>query len=327
MIQNHIIMKKVVILFSILLLFVIALTACQNKSKKANALALNEVNSEGIISVDGIDLHYKIEGTGKPIIVPNGSILSPTLSAKLREQCQLIFVDTRCFIPIETPSNLDSWTMDTLVDDIETIRKALKLEKVGVLSHSGFGYLSLEYAIKYPDNISYAIVIGTPPYIFNKKYAEEANKYWETEASEERKTAYQKSMKKLEVKNSSETERTASQIWIDNYLSLTPKFWYDYSYDASWIFKNSNFNVEVTNNFYGKIINEYDPTSRYQDIKCPVFLANGKYDFWAVPMLWESVVSELGNFSNNIFEKSGHFPMYEEQELFDSKLLKWIAEN
>ena len=60
--------------------------------------------------------------------------------------------------------------MDTYVDDIETIRKALKLEKVGVLSHSGFGYLSLEYAIKYPDNISYAIVIGTPPFIFNKKY-------------------------------------------------------------------------------------------------------------------------------------------------------------
>jgi proline iminopeptidase len=320
-------MKRVVILFSILLLFVIALSDCQNKSKKADVQALNEVKSEGIITVDGIDLHYKIEGTGKPIIVPNGSILSPTLSAKLRDQCQLIFVDTRCFIPIETPANLGSWTMDTLVDDIETIRNALKLEKVGVLSHSGFGYLSLEYAIKYPDNISYAIVIGTPPYIFNKKYSEEADKYWETQASEERKIAFQKSMKELELKNNSGTERTASQIWVDNYLSLTPKFWHDWNYDASWIFKNPNFNVDVTNNYYGKIINEYDPTSRYKEIKCPVFIANGKYDFWAVPILWESVVSEFGNFSNNIFEKSGHFPMYEEQELFDNIFLKWIAEN
>ena len=94
-------MKKVVFLFSILLLFVIVLAASHNKSEKANFQALNEVKSEGIITVDGIDLHYKIEGTGKPIIVPNGSILSPTLSAKLREHCQLIFVDTRCFIPIE----------------------------------------------------------------------------------------------------------------------------------------------------------------------------------------------------------------------------------
>jgi len=37
--------------------------------------------------------------------------------------------------------------MDTYVDDIETVRKALNLEKVGVLGFSGFGFLPLEYAI------------------------------------------------------------------------------------------------------------------------------------------------------------------------------------
>jgi len=309
---------------TILLTFVMLFLSCQNSNKKK---VTNAIEPEGIVTVDGIDLHYKIEGTGTPIIVPNGSILTTTLSEKLREQCQLIFVDTRSFIPIETPSNLDSWTMDTYVDDIETIRKALKLEKIGVLSHSGFGFLSLEYAIKYPENISYAIVIGTPPFIWNNKYNEEAENYWKTQASEERKTAYQKSLKELEVKNNTETERTPSQIWVDNYLSNTPKFWYDWNYDATWVFGNPNFNVDVTNNYYGKIVGEYDPSSRYKEIKCPVFIANGKYDFFAVPILWESVVSELGNFSNNIFEKSGHFPMFEEQELFDSKLIKWIKEN
>ena len=320
-------MKKAVLLFSILLVFIIVLPACQNKNTKADTQALSEIEPEGIITVDGIDLHYKVEGTGTPILVLNGSIIGPTLSEKFQEQCQLIFVDTRSFIPIETPSNLDSWTMDTYVDDIETIRKELKLEKVGVLSHSGFGFLSLEYAIKYPENISYAIVIGTPPFIFNNKYSEEVRKYWETQASEERKSARQKSREELKVKRDSETERTPSQRWVDNYLSQTPRFWYDYNYDATWIFENDNFNVDVTNNYYGKIINEYDPSSRYGEIKCPVFIANGKYDFFAVPILWESVVSELGNFTNNIFEKSGHFPMFEEQELFDSKLLKWIEEN
>ena len=320
-------MKRVVILFSILFLFVIALTDCQNKSKKVNVQELNNVNSEGIITVDGIDLRYKIEGTGKPVLVLNGSGLIPVLSEKLREQCQLIFVDTRSFIPIETPTNLDSWTMDTYVDDIETVRKALNLEKVGVLGFSGFGFLPLEYAIKYPDYISYAIVISTPPFIFNKKYAEEADKYWERTASEERKIAYQKSLKELEAKNNSETERTPTQVWIDNYLSLTPKFWYDWNYDAAWIFKNVNYNVDVLNNYYGKIISDYDHSSRYNEIKCPVFLANGICDFWVVPTLWESVENNIPYLSNNIFEKSGHWPMFEEQELFDSKLLKWIAEN
>jgi proline iminopeptidase len=320
-------MKYVIRLLSILLLFAIALTACQNKNSKAKNQVLNEVKSEGIITVDGIDLHYKIEGTGKPILVLNGSLFPPILSNRLREHCQLIFVDTRCFIPIETPLNLASWTIETYADDIETIRKALKLEKVGVLGHSAFGFLPLEYAIKYTDNISYAIVIGTPPFLYNNKYAEEAEKYWETQASEERKIAFQKSVKELEVKSNSGTERTPTQIWVDNYISLTPKFWYDWNYDATWIFENANFNMDVVNDYYGKIMQEYDPSSRYVEIKCPVFIANGKYDFWAVPTLWAPVVSKLGNFSNNIFEKSSHWAMFEEQELFDSKLLKWIAEN
>lgn len=320
-------MKKVVFLLSILLLFVMVLTACQNKNSKAKNQVLKEVKSEGIITVDGIDLHYKIEGTGKPILVLNGSLFPPILSNRLREQCQLIFVDTRCFIPIETPLNLASWTIETYADDIETIRKALKLEKIGVLGHSAFGFLPLEYGIKYPDNISYAIVIGTPPFLYNNKYAEEAEKYWKTQASEERKIAFQKSVKELEFKSNSGTERTPTQIWVDNYISLTPKFWYDWNYDAAWIFENANFNMDVVNDYYGKIMQEYDPSSRYVEIKCPVFIANGKYDFWAVPTLWAPVVSKLGNFSNNIFEKSSHWAMFEEQELFDSKLLKWITEN
>ncbi len=320
-------MKKVGFLLSILLLFILVLPSCQNRNTKADNQALTEIKSEGIITVDGIDLHYKIEGTGKPILVLNGSLFPPILSNRLREQCQFIFVDTRCFIPIETPLNLASWTIETYADDIETIRKALKLEKIGVLGHSAFGFLPLEYAIKYPDNISYAIVIGTPPFLYNNKYVEEAEKYWETQASEERKIAFQKSVIELEVKSNSGTERTPTQIWVDNYISLTPKFWYDWNYDASWIFENANFNMDVVNDYYGKIMQEYDPSSRYVEIKCPVFIANGKYDFWAVPTLWAPVVSKLGNFSNNIFEKSSHWAMFEEQELFDSKLLKWIAEN
>ena len=298
--------------------------SCQNSTKKK---VTNTIEPEGIITVDGIDLHYKIEGTGNPILVLNGSGLIPILSEKLREQCQLIFVDTRCFIPIETPSNLASWTIETYVDDIETVRKALNFEKVGVLGFSAFGFLPLEYAIKYPDNISHAIVIGTPPFLFNNKYAEEAEKYWETQASEERKSAFKKSRKEFEEKNISGTERTPTQKWVDNYISLTPKFWYDWNYDATWFFENDTYNLDVVNNYYGKIMKEYDPSSRYSEIECPVFLANGKYDFWAVPILWESVEDKFLNLSNNIFEKSGHWSMFEEQELFDSKLLKWIKEN
>ena len=128
----------------VLLLFVSTLFACQNRTTKSNkemeeAKEIDKQEGEinlnssidnittDIITADGIELQYKIEGTGTPIIVLNGSILLPLFSNKLREQCQLIFVDARCFMPIETPSNRNSWTIETYVDDIETIRRELKL--------------------------------------------------------------------------------------------------------------------------------------------------------------------------------------------------------
>ena len=56
----------------------------------------------------------------------------------------------------------------------------------------------------------------------------------------------------------------------------------------------------------------------------PVFLALGKYDFVCPFYLWDSDKDRLPNLSYNLFEKSGHFPMLEEQELFDKKLTDWV---
>ena len=298
-------------------------TLTPNTEKKSEQ-NVNDIQPQGIVTIEGIDFQYKIEGSGIPILVLGRTISPPFYSKKMREKCQLIFVDNRCFIPYETPANLDSWTIGTYLDDIETIRKTLGIEKIAVLGGSAFGFLPLEYAIKYPNSISHAIVNGTPPFLNTDKYNEGAEKYWETQASQERKSAFQRGLKKLEEINNSGSERTPKQIWVDNYLSMTAKFWYDFNTDASWIFDDVYFNMDAIDNYYGKLMINYDPSPRYNQIKCPVFIANGKYDFWAVPTLWESVTKDLENFSNNIFEKSGHFPMLEEQELFDEKLLKWI---
>jgi pimeloyl-ACP methyl ester carboxylesterase len=40
--------------------------------------------------------------------------------------------------------------------------------------------------------------------------------------------------------------------------------------------------------------------------------------------LWDDRKGILPNLSYNLFEKSGHFPMVEERELFDKRLVEWI---
>jgi len=58
-----------------------------------------------------------------------------------------------------------------------------------------------------------------------------------------------------------------------------------------------------------------------------VLLAVGKYDFLTGPNeLWDDVKKYFKNITVKIFEKSSHCPMYEEAELFDNELIKWISQ-
>lgn len=42
--------------------------------------------------------------------------------------------------------------------------------------------------------------------------------------------------------------------------------------------------------------------------------------------LWDSLRPKFKNLTVRIFEKSAHSPQYEEAELFDAELLKWLEE-
>lgn len=91
----------------------------------------------GYIPIDKFQLGYRIEGIGKPAIVIGSSIYYPrTFSQNLRQHLRLIFLDHRGFSP--QPASLESseYTLDTLLDDIEHIRKTLGLSRIIVIGHS-----------------------------------------------------------------------------------------------------------------------------------------------------------------------------------------------
>ena len=43
-----------------------------------------------------------------------------------------------------------------------------------------------------------------------------------------------------------------------------------------------------------------------------------------ISFVWDDRREMIQDLSYNLFERSGHFPMVEEQELFDQKLVEWI---
>ncbi|MGB1806135.1 MAG: proline iminopeptidase-family hydrolase [Flavobacteriaceae bacterium] len=76
----------------------------------------------------------------------------------------------------DKPDDLDLWTIERFVDEVEQVRMALGLTKENfiILGHSWGGILGLEYALKYQHNLKGLIISNMVPSIPDyMKYSEE----------------------------------------------------------------------------------------------------------------------------------------------------------
>lgn len=298
------------------------LTGCAKKEDKTVIDETKPEKTSGSVTVDGIEFHYYIEGAGKPLLVV-GDALPPAraTSDELRKHFMFVIMDSRMNIPSERQTAIENITMETLVDDIEAVRTELNLDDVCVLGHSIFGILALEYARKYPEHVSFVIMHATPPY-WGDRAINAQNEYWEAEASHERKEIYKQNWE--DVTEDSMSKLDPSEARIQWYILETPRAWHDPTYDCSWILKDVYWNTEFWDQLFDVIMVDYD-LARGGTVETPVFLAIGKSDYAVPYYLWDDEREKLPNLSYNLFEKSGHYPMLEEQELFDKKLIEWIS--
>jgi pimeloyl-ACP methyl ester carboxylesterase len=77
----------------------------------------------------------------------------------------------------------------------------------------------------------------------------------------------------------------------------------------------------------GEEFSRVDPRVEFPKVSCPVLIASGAFDFAAVPTAWHKFKDLLANHSYRAFEKSGHYPHFEEQALFEATLLEWLKRN
>ena len=74
-----------------------------------------------------------------------------------------------------------------------------------------------------------------------------------------------------------------------------------------------------------RLFGTFDIASSLKAIKCQVFLALGRYDYFNLLHLWEKYRDQLSDLTIRIFEKSGHTPGLEEPDNFDEELMKWLG--
>ena len=279
--------------------------------------------SSGVISVKGAKLHYVIEGAGIPCIVVGSSIMYPRLYPKeLREHFRLVFLDMPHFVPSEDGFDINQITVDSYAADIEQTRSTLNLGTIVIMGHSIHGDIALEYARRYPEHVSRVVIIGSPP-VGMAELTKVAQLFWDIDASPERKETLKTNWEKA-----GGTETVAKlppgQVFVKTYVTNGPKYWYVPTYDATWIWAGMDPNAKVTAHLFD-LFKTYNLKQGPGEIKAPVFLALGRYDYVVPYTSWDGQKEKLPNLSYNLFEKSGHTPQLEESALFAQKLLKWLA--
>ncbi len=286
--------------------------------------ARQEDKSSGVVTVNGVELPYFIEGEGIPCIIASEALVtSRALSKELRKHFRFIITDFRWNIPEDKLGDASKITLGTLIDDIEEVRKVLGLQKVCVLGHSIWGLIALEYARKYPEHTSHVIMNGTPPG-WNSSIKNVGNEYWNSHASDERKLILKQNWEKLPEDTLSSL--SPGEAFGLAYFTNAPKYWYDPTYDRSWLGEGVYWNMEVGDQVFNVIFADYD-IAEGDPIATPVFLSLGRHDYVVPYYLWDDQRDKITDLSYNLFEKSGHWAMLEEQALFDSLLIDWIKEN
>jgi len=278
----------------------------------------------GTIPAGAFNLPYVIEGAGDPAIVI-GSILvyQREFSQNLRKHLQLVFMDHRGFAPSPGPVDTSEFELDKLVDDVERLRQHLGLGRIAVIGHSGHAFMALEYAKKYPQYTSHVVMIGANVKS-DQTNSDLAKQNYQRLADADRLAAERENM--LTISDEQLDALPAGEAFIRGYVRNAARMWYDPRFDCMSLWEGVTVNVDMFDYVWGKLFEEIDITRGLEQFDRPVFLANGRYDFGAWPSTWEDAKRKFKNLTIRIFEKSGHTPQFEEPELFDQELIKWMQE-
>lgn len=280
----------------------------------------------GFIHSGIFKLGYCIEGEGTPtIVLGSATYYSRIFSQNLRNHLKLYFLDNQAWVAAPDDVDLSEYALEVIVDDIELMRKSLGIQRAVVIGHSGHAFMALEYAKKYPQYVSHLVMIGTGP-SFSDKHTQECEQYWHDSLWPERKAALERNFKL--ITDEQLDILPADQRWIKNYIRLAPRIWYDYNFNAEFLWKDVEMNMPAFSYIWTQLFKNIDITVDLAKISMPVYLALGRYDFIvAPPASWNPIRPLFKDLTLEVYEHSGHTPQYEQAELFDQQLINWLSKN
>jgi len=285
--------------------------------------------TNGFINSNGLKLYYEIEGEGHAVVLLSGGpglsheYLQPLRS--LASDAQLVFFDQRG-TGRSDKANLQDYTVEANVEDVEQLRRELQLDSFILFGHSWGGMLAQAYALKYPAHVSKLILADTFSSVTELNLSLMRMRNAAPEATRAIYDRYeQEGLYKDRDRYPDEYQAGLEIAYEPVFISVPPpeylqdvfsKLAYDV-YRVMWG-EESEFKVTGT-------LAQFDVTHRLPEIRVPTLVIVSTSDIPTVAMA-KQTAQLIPDAQLEVFEHSRHFPFIEEPETFFNVIRQFIQD-
>ena len=227
----------------------------------------------------------------------------------------------------DNPDDLDLWTIERFVDEVEQVRMALGLTKENfiILGHSWGGILGLEYALKYQHNLKGLIISNMVPSIPDyMKYSEEVLAPQLDPAILAEIRQYEKND---DYTNPKYLDLVATHYYPKHVLRLPLDQWPD---PVLRSLNNINYNMYLHMQGPSEMgvvgdatLKNWDRKSDLPNITVPVLTIGATHDTMdPKQMEWMSTQVQNGTYLH--CPNGSHWSMYDDQETYFNGVIKFI---
>lgn len=229
----------------------------------------------------------------------------------LSDEFNVILFDQRGVLRSEASTESEPLNVAILVEDIEDLRKIKGLDKLYLLGHSYGGFLTLLYALKYPDNVK-AVIYENPGWnminaikTIHRNTIPFIREGGDNTLADKIETALNTcdDLKELTDLQMETPEKYREKVYYNKPWSDEQKTFYipfDFTEEQK---RSTQYHVQK---ILADEINHEDNMSKLKDIKSPSLLIRGEYDPVMSKEYQQCFVDNAPNGQLKIIEDSGH---------------------
>ncbi|HZE89866.1 MAG TPA: alpha/beta fold hydrolase [Verrucomicrobiae bacterium] len=298
-----------------ILIPLLAIAACAPQIPGGDAMA----------HVNGIDLHYHVEGSGPVLIVqPGGPGFEwKYLRLPLVERfATVVYVDPRGSGGSSRPEGAESYRMDRMVDDLDALREHLGLARFTLMGHSHGGMVAQLYAIRHQASLRKLILCAT---------VASAGGDWSAEVGAH---AKERSGEAWYPEASAELFGGGRAASDDDararFKKIAPFYfykWEPFRDETLRMLDALSINPVPQATFAELDAPSFDTREGLKALRVPTLILAGRHDFACTPERAAEMNGLMPNSRLVVFENSGHFLYQEEAEGFAQAIRGFLSED